>query len=194
MLVKLLDVTGYYSTVSDIIVEAKLEALAQEQELEEDTGNNPVWSPGAPEGPQEINPSSDNPTQRSVLENLSNRRKELEKWAASIAMKENILNATENKINQKMDELRSLQLQVGSLLKQYDDKEREKIHRMVKIYESMKPQSAAAIFERMNMELLMEIISYMKEVKAAPILAKLQPERAKQVSERLLLKNRLPEQ
>lgn len=188
MLVKIVDFTDYYGSVSDIVIDARLAALAQEEESE----NDPVWSEGAPSGPEEIKPSPENKTEKNILENLSSRRKELEEWSASIAMKENILNATENKINRKMEELRELKFQVAKLLDQYEQKEQKKIKRMVKIYENMKSKNAAEIFERMNMEILMEVISNMKESKAAPILAKLRPERAKEITERLILQRRIP--
>ncbi len=129
--------------------------------------------------------------EKNLLENLSTRRKELEDWSSSIEMKESILNATEQKINTKMDELKKLQEEVAALLAQYNSKEKDKIDRLVKIYENMKPKDAAAIFDKMDMDLLIEIVENMKEDNSAKILSKIDPEKAKEVTTRLAKKNRL---
>lgn len=200
MIIKVLDITGHYDGVNSHIVQSRMEALAQEEPkaseepLYEATDSQPVWSPGAPVGPKEVKPSSEDANKRTILESLAKRRQELEEWAKSIALKENILNATRNKINEKMEELKALKQEVSQLLGQYDQKEQHKIDRMVKIYESMKAKDAAKIFEQMDLGILMEVISNMKEKKAAPILASLPPERARQVTERLILQRRLKEE
>jgi flagellar motility protein MotE (MotC chaperone) len=123
--------------------------------------------------------------EKNLLENLAKRRKELEDWSASIAMKENILNATEKKINGKMEDLKKLQDQVSALLLEYNTKEDAKVARLVKIYESMKPQDAANIFEKMDIETLLPVVNKMKEDKAGKILAKMNPASAKEITVRL---------
>ena len=95
-----------------------------------------VWSPGAKNGPERVTPMSGSEMERTILQNLAERRKELDAWSESIAMKENILNATEKKINQKLEELEGLKLEVSQLLGQYNEKESKKIQRLVKMYEN----------------------------------------------------------
>ena len=53
---------------------------------------------------------------------------------------------------------------------------------LVKIYEKMKPKDAAQVFERLEMPVLLKVIERMKEAKTAPILAAMDPGKAKAVT------------
>lgn len=219
VVVKLFDYGLYKANVPSGEVIAKFEAMAQEGEAPaaeaeaeasaEGEGESPAEeekSEDAPEeeeahlspgysgaGPSELDITNMSDMERSLLENLAKRRKELETWSASIAMKENILNASEKKINRKMEELSALKTEVSNLLLEYNKKENKQILRLVKIYENMKPQDAASIFERMDDDILLEVVDNMKEAKAAKILAKLNSDRANQITSKLAQKRRLGE-
>ena len=56
----------------------------------------------------------------------------------------------------------------------------------------MKPKDAARIFEELDMEVLLEVIERMKERKTAPILAQMNPQRAKTVTLELAQRRELP--
>jgi flagellar motility protein MotE (MotC chaperone) len=55
----------------------------------------------------------------------------------------------------------------------------------VKLYASMKPRDAAKIFDDLDTPVLLEVVDRMNERKAAPILAAMQPDRAREVTEKL---------
>ena len=180
----------------------KFQAMAQEGEIEVEEGEEglpegeeeeeAVLSPGySGAGPKEVEVTNMTEMERNLLENLAKRRKELEEWSSSIAMKENILNATEKKINRKMEELNKLKEDVKILLEDYNEKENKKVLRLVKIYENMKPQNAAQVFETMDMDILIEVISKMKEAKVAKILDKIKTERARSITEKLAKQRRI---
>jgi len=180
----------------------KFQAMAQEGEIEVEEGEEglpegeeeeeAVLSPGySGAGPKEVEVTNMTEMERNLLENFAKRRKELEEWSSSIAMKENILNATEKKINRKMEELNKLKEDVKILLEDYNEKENKKVLRLVKIYENMKPQNAAQVFETMDMDILIEVISKMKEAKVAKILDKIKTERARSITEKLAKQRRI---
>jgi flagellar motility protein MotE (MotC chaperone) len=141
-----------------------------------------------PEGQQyvtlECNPelSKYSPDEIKLLQNLSQRRKEIEQKTEDLNLKEKLLKATEVQVNSKVSELKALKLEVEGLLAQYNEKENQKLMSLVKIYESMKPQDAAKIFDALDMPILLQVISNMKEAKVAPILSKMDPNRAREVS------------
>ena len=81
-----------------------------------------------------------------------------------------------------MSELKGLQSQLEELMKQYDQKENSKILSLVKIYETMKPKDAAKIFNELEMPVLIKVVSNMKEVKVAPIIAGMEPTKARDLS------------
>ncbi|MDF2965527.1 MAG: hypothetical protein K0Q51_915 [Rickettsiaceae bacterium] len=132
----------------------------------------------------ECNPelSKYSPDEIKLLQNLSQRRKEIEQKAEDLNLKEKLLRATEAQLNDKVNELKSLKLEVEGLLAQYNEKENQKLMSLVKIYESMKPQDAAKIFDALDMNVMLQVISNMKEAKVAPILSKMDPMRAREVS------------
>jgi flagellar motility protein MotE (MotC chaperone) len=57
----------------------------------------------------------------------------------------------------------------------------------------MKPKSAARIFEELDLDVLLPVIERMKERKIAPILAKMNAEKAKTITTELAQRRRLPE-
>jgi flagellar motility protein MotE (MotC chaperone) len=120
--------------------------------------------------------------QLDLLDSLSERRRELEKHAKEIEMKENVLRATSLRIESKMSELQKLEDRVKRLLDKYNERESMKIKSLVKIYESMKAKDAARIFEQLDMDILLQVINNMKESRVAPILARLSPQRAKEIT------------
>ena len=53
---------------------------------------------------------------------------------------------------------------------------------LVKVYEAMKPRDAAVIFNDLQMPVLLPVIDRMKESKAAPVLAAMNPDKARDVT------------
>jgi flagellar motility protein MotE (MotC chaperone) len=126
-----------------------------------------------------------------ILQNLSGRRQEIEKWADDVKMQETVLKATEVQLGQKMTDLQSLKNEVQEMLKKYEGKEAAELKSLVKIYENMKPVDAARIFNEMDMEILLEVVDMMSERKAAPVLANMIPVKAKDLTVELAEKRKL---
>ena len=53
---------------------------------------------------------------------------------------------------------------------------------LVKVYEVMKPRDAAAIFNNLQMTVLIPVLDRMKDRNAAPILAAMDPQKARDVT------------
>ncbi|MGE3713656.1 MAG: MotE family protein, partial [Alphaproteobacteria bacterium] len=115
-----------------------------------------------------------------LLKKLGNRRRELARWERNIQIKEEVLNATEKRINDQIGKIEAMRKEVAKLLEEYNEKEDAKIRSLVKIYENMKPKEAARIFDEVEMPVLLLVIDKMSEKKAAPILAQMNPRKAKQ--------------
>ena len=52
----------------------------------------------------------------------------------------------------------------------------------MKLYEAMKPRDAATIFNDLEMPVLLQVVDRMKEAKAAPVLAAMQPDKARDLT------------
>ena len=96
-----------------------------------------------------------------------------------------MLEATEQRINGRIDEMKTLQTEVKALIDNYKAQQDADVKSLVKIYENMKPADAAAIFDELDMPILLSVIDKMSERKVAPVLAAMTPKRAKEVTEEL---------
>ncbi|MCU0351239.1 MAG: hypothetical protein MUF43_10490, partial [Flavobacterium sp.] len=101
---------------------------------------------------------------------------------ADLTARSQVLKVTEDKLDQKVHELKTLQNELQNLMKQYEQKEQGKILSLVKIYEAMKPKDAAKIFDELEMSILLKVVSNMKEVKVAPVIASMNPVKARDLS------------
>lgn len=124
-------------------------------------------------------------TELDLLQNLSKRRDELDQREKDLDMKEKVLDASEKRITDKLSEMKSLQSELGKVLAQYNQKQDDQIKSLVKIYENMKPEDAAPIFNQMEMPILLDVIGKMSERKVALVLANMDPRRAKDITQEL---------
>ena len=124
-------------------------------------------------------------TELDLLQNLSKRRDELDQREKDLDIKEKVLDASEKRISDKIMEMKTLQSELSKVLAQYNEKQDTQIKSLVKIYESMKPEEAAAIFNEMEMPILLDVIGKMSERKVALVLAGMSPKKAKDVTQEL---------
>jgi len=120
-----------------------------------------------------------------VLQQLAGRRAEIEKRSSELDRREAVLKAAEERIDAKIQELKKLQGSVQQAIGQYDDQETKRIENLVKVYETMKPQEAARIFEQLDMPTMIGLVERMNTRKLAPVLAQMNPVRAKMVTDEL---------
>ncbi len=109
-----------------------------------------------------------------VLQQLGDRRQQLEAREREIAMREQLLVAAEQRLEQKVAELKEIEAKIQTLLVQKEGEEEKKIASLVKVYESMKAKDAARIFDKLEMEVLLPVAQRMKEQKFAAVLAKME--------------------
>lgn len=124
-------------------------------------------------------------TELDLLQNLTKRRNELDERESELEMKSKVLDATELRITNKVKEMKVLEAELTKVVAQYKQQQSGEIKSLVKIYENMKPKDAAAIFNEMDMPILLEVIDKMSERKVAPVLAGMDPRRARDVTQEL---------
>jgi flagellar motility protein MotE (MotC chaperone) len=127
-----------------------------------------------------------------LFKDLTARRKKLESQERELSVREALLKAAEQEINQKYNELVSLRGEIKDLLVQQSDEEKARITSLVKIYEGMKPKDAARIFNTLDLDVLLKVVSRMSERKSAPIIASMTPERARTLTIMLMEQKSLP--
>ncbi|WP_298364653.1 hypothetical protein [Azospirillum sp.] len=153
-------------------------------------GPPPTANSGAPAATPNnapLGPISD----QELLQHFAERRAEIEKRTKELEQREALLTAAEKRIDQKVGEMEKVRSDIQKLMNQGDEKQSAQLESLVKIYETMKPKEAARIFEELEMPVLLGVIQKMKENKSAPILASMDPVKAKEVTS-ALIERRVP--
>ncbi|WP_417454239.1 MotE family protein [Kiloniella sp.] len=140
----------------------------------------------------EADPFSMTDEEIELLQSLSARREQLETRERDVEQRETLLLAAERRIDEKISELGKLQNTIEGLIVKHDEQSEKQMLSLVKIYESMKPKDAARIFEELDMIVLLGVVERMKERKTAPILASMDPKRAKEITLELAQRRELP--
>lgn len=118
----------------------------------------------------------------SVLQDLQARREALDKRERDVVLREGLLKAAEKRVGQKIAELKTLKRVVDGLIKRRERANSKKIRSLITIYGKMKPADAARILSRLDMPVLLDVLQGMKETKVAPILAAMDPQKARDIT------------
>jgi flagellar motility protein MotE (MotC chaperone) len=144
----------------------------------------PPQMPSQPSGQNAPEPTvSDG--ERAVLLDLRQRRQELDGRETALAARESTLAAAELRLNARVTELETLQHQLESLEQARQQRDDVSWQGLVKTYESMKPRDAATIFNDLEMPVLLGVVDRMKDRTAAPILAAMLPDKARELTIKL---------
>lgn len=129
---------------------------------------------------------------REVFNDLSKRRQKLDQQEKEIQTREALIRAAEQELDRKFQELSNLRFEIEGLLKQQSEQEQTRMLSLVKIYEGMKPKEAARIFDTLDLDVLVAVMSKMSERRLSPILANMNPERARTITIMLAEEKQLP--
>jgi flagellar motility protein MotE (MotC chaperone) len=132
-------------------------------------------------------------TEIDLLQKLAERRVEIDARANELDSRHVLLAAAEARIDIKIQELKDLQTTIEALVKEYDKQQLQKLLSLVKIYENMKPKDAARILEELDMDTLLPVVERMKDRSLAPILAKMNSQRARDITVELKKMKTIPE-
>jgi flagellar motility protein MotE (MotC chaperone) len=145
-----------------------------------------------PGGPS-LEPEEMTAGELELLQNLSERREALEEREQALSERAALLTVAERRIDEKMAELTALRAQLEGMMGMVDEEQEARLTRLVSMYEAMRPTDAADIFNGLDMDVLIDVLQRMREQKSAPILAAMEPERARMVTAELVMRRELPE-
>jgi flagellar motility protein MotE (MotC chaperone) len=165
------------------------DAMAQNSETGEEAGmatEDPTEAAQAmPEVENQDQSMIDFPVQSSreaLLERLGERRVVIEELEQDLRVREQLLEAAERRLEQRMAELEALEARVTAAADAEDERESEEIARLVQVYSAMRAKDAAAIFDLLDLPILMEVANAMNPRKMADILGEMTPESARQLT------------
>ena len=96
-------------------------------------------------------------------------------------LRQQLLQATEDRVQKKVDEMKALEASISSLRDEQEKKKNGDLRKLIQMYESMKAKDAARIFDRLDIDILLKVAKQMKPRKMADIMGRMSPE----ASERL---------
>ena len=120
-----------------------------------------------------------------VLQSMQERQAHLDEREQQLARREEELRGLQQRVEEKLALLTTLRKEIGALVEEKDAFDEKRFEHLVKVYEGMKAEEAAALFERLQEETAVKMLFRMKEKKVSQILGVLKPEVAVKLSERL---------
>ncbi len=129
---------------------------------------------------------------QEMFDDMTKRRLEMDEKEKALTTREALLKAAEQELDRKYQEMKKLRDEIEGLLGKQSEEEMNRIASLVKVYEGMKPKDAARIFDTLDLDVLVSVMSRMSERKMSPILANMNPERARTVTIMLAEEKTLP--
>jgi flagellar motility protein MotE (MotC chaperone) len=121
-------------------------------------------------------------SEEALLARLAERRAELDKREADIAMRTSLLEAAEKRLEARTQELAGLEARVAQLVDEKQAAEEAGFKAVVTMYEAMKPKDAAKIFDTLSTDVLVKVVRAMSPRKMSPILAAMSAEPAQRLT------------
>jgi flagellar motility protein MotE (MotC chaperone) len=118
----------------------------------------------------------------AAASDITLHRSQIETRDLQVSQREAAVAAAEKHLTDRVAELLAIQSHLQSLVNDYKDHDDAKWAALVRMYEGMRPRDAAVIFNGLDKSVLLEILGRMKPAKAAPVIALMQPENARQVT------------
>jgi flagellar motility protein MotE (MotC chaperone) len=149
------------------------------------SGMPPAAVPSGALAPGVNEPPQISDAERSILLDLRKRRDELDSRARALDDQRRDLDAANKRLSDRIQQLSGLQTRLEAMEAERQQQKEQNWAGLVKVYENMKPRDAATIFDALDMQVLLQVLDRMQARKMAPILAAMQPDRARLATQML---------
>ncbi|MEJ2377482.1 MAG: flagellar protein FlbB [Pseudolabrys sp.] len=113
------------------------------------------------------------PGERAILERLRERSKELDQRSRDLDMRESLLKAAEKRVEAKVQELKDLEENVKTATGMRKKVQKQNFKGLVEMYTAMNPKDAARIFDKLDIDVQVEVASAIKPRVMSAIMAKM---------------------
>ncbi len=120
--------------------------------------------------------------EREILERLQQRREQLDTRARELDIRENLVKAAEQRIDAHLTEIKEVEARIKSETQEKDQAEAARFKSLVTMYENMKARDAAKIFDGLDMDVLIKVVSQINPRSMADIMAQMTPEIAERLT------------
>jgi|GEM_PF-587547 flagellar motility protein MotE (MotC chaperone) len=126
-----------------------------------------------------------NPETFRMIETIEKKNRELKRREEELRIKELRIKAIEAKVSKDLDKIEKGISESKQQLEIQDEKIKNNVESLIKVYSSMKPEEAASLIEAIDDDLALRIVAGMKSKIAGKVLSKLDVKVAKRISETL---------
>ncbi|MBY6093023.1 MotE family protein [Maritimibacter alkaliphilus] len=127
-----------------------------------------------------------------MLRAIREERELLEAQKDQLAQRASELDLAGEALAQERTQLGDLKTEVVAMLDRAQAAHTSDVDRLVALYSNMKPKEAALIMDELDIEVSVMVLGTMNERDAAPILAALNPTRARAISRIIMERSKLP--
>lgn len=120
--------------------------------------------------------------ERTLLEQLQQRRQELDARDRELEIREGLLKTAEQRIEARLSELKDVEAKVDAAAAKKDEAEASRLKGLVTMYENMKPKDAAKIFDRLDLRILIDVATQINPRRMSDILAAMSTEAAERLT------------
>ncbi len=170
-----------------LMLASAMPALAQEDQ-----------APQEVDVPVDISPLVDpereySPAEMRLLQELEKRRIELDRRSQALDLRERLVSLAEIRVVEQSGRLTVLKGELEQLLANLSKKEDQELEQLARIYSAMKPASAAEVLNGLDNTIVYDIFVRMKQATTAKIIEKMNPSKARIITQMLAEKQKLPE-
>ncbi len=127
-----------------------------------------------------------------VLQALGERREALELRGEQLETQDALMLAAEQRLNERVAELRQLETTVNDLLGRLDEEQERRVANLVDVYQRMRAKDAAEVFDGLEDDVLVQVASRMRQANLAEVMGRMNPDRARRLTQMLADRARAP--
>jgi flagellar motility protein MotE (MotC chaperone) len=164
-------------------------AAPPEKEAGKPAATAPVATPASPAAspPEEIIIPTDgvalpSGAERKILERLQQRREQLDSRSRELDIRENLVKAAEQRIDAHLAEIKEVEARIKTETQDKNQADAARFKGLVTMYENMKPRDAAKIFDGLDMDVLIQVVSKINPRAMSDIMAQMTPEIAERLT------------
>lgn len=127
-----------------------------------------------------------------VLQALSARRQALDLRTTQVETQDELMAAAERRLDERLAELHQLETTVNEMLGHLDEAQEQRLAGLVDVYQRMRAKDAATVFDGLDDQVLVRVASRMRQANLAEIMGKMNPDRARALTQMLAEQARPP--
>ena len=118
----------------------------------------------------------------TLLQSLAERTERLNEREKTVRARETVLAALQKKVEEREGSLQKTRSEIEALLERYEGEQSGGLKQLIGIYSTIEPKRAAAIFNDLDLDIVVALLRQMPSRRVAPILAAMDAEKARRIT------------